>query len=169
MSIESDQDPQGTDTDNTPQGEEDQQAAPQGDSPESQDSTDWKAEARKWQDRARRDADRLKAVEAKVKALVSPEEVQTKEEALQSAQQKIAELELRDVRREVGAELGLPKELWDLIPGSDEAEIRDQAERLLPVVKTATPALDAKRGSMAQTPEPPQDPNALLRAIVASR
>lgn len=158
--------PQGTETDNTPQGDEQQQAAaPQGEGRESQDTTDWKAEARKWQDRAKKDAERLKAVEARVKTLLTPEQVQDTAAELEASKREIAELRLRDVKREIGAETGLPKDLWDRLSGADAEEIRADAERLKTVVKPSTPAADAKKGQAAQTPEAKPDANQLLRLI----
>lgn len=169
MSTESDQIPQGTDTDNTPQGEQTQQAAPQGEVPESQDSTDWKAMARKWQQRAERSDKAAKDLEAKVKGLLTPEEVQTKEQALAEAQRQAQEAANEALRYKVALAEGLPVELAERLRGADEDQLREDAKTLKAMVKTASPAADAKKGTMAATPATPQDPNDLLRQIIASR
>lgn len=155
--------PQGDDTDNTPQGDQTQQAAPQGDS--QPQGTDWQAEARKWESRAKKDAERLKAMEARVKNLITPEQVQDTAAENEALKREVADLRMRDVKREIGAELGLPKELWDRLSGSDADEIRADAERLKAVVKATTPAADAKKGQAATPPEAAPDANQLLRLI----
>lgn len=169
MSTESDQDPQGTDTDNTPQGDEQQQATPQGDSDADAPSEfDWKAQARKNEAALKREREARKELEAKVKSLISPEEVQTKEQALANAEREAQDAKTEALRLRIALAEGLPIDLAERLRGDDEEALREDAQTLKALVKTAPPALDAKRGSMAQAPETPQDPNALLRAIVAS-
>jgi hypothetical protein len=172
MSDVSEQEPQGEVTDNTPQGEEEvttQAETPQGETDESHDSTDWKAEARKWQKRAKQDAERLKAAEAKVKSLFSPEEVQTKEQALEAAQKQIIELQTRDLKRSVCAEFDLPPTSWEFIQGANEDEIRESASALKALVKSPKTAADAKKAMLQETPDTPPNANDLLRQIIASR
>jgi hypothetical protein len=170
MSIESDQEPQGTDTDNTPQGDEQQQAAPQGDSDTgTQPEFDWKAQARKNETALKREREARKDLESKVKQLLTPEEVQSKEQALAEAQREAQAAKTEALRLRIALAEGLPIDLAERLRGEDEEAMREDAATLKALVKTTPPAADAKKAMLADNKPVSTDPNDLLRQIIASR
>lgn len=169
MTTEGVQEPEGTEPDNTPQGEQTQQGEPEGTDTAPKGEEFWKAQARKNEAAKKREAERVKALEDRIKGLLTPEQVQTERQQLDEAQRRIAELETRDLKRSIGAETGLPPEMWDRLQGADEDAIREDAKALKALVKPATPAVDAKKGQAAATPAVKPDANELLRQIIASR
>lgn len=169
MDTEDVQEPQGTDTDNTPPGDEQQQAAPQGDSSAPQGEFDWKAQARKNEAALKREREARKELEAKVKGLLTPEEVQTKEQLLAQAEREAQAAKTEAMRLRIALAEGLPIDLAVRLQGDDEDAMREDAKALKALVKTTPPAADAKKGANGTPPPAPADPNDLLRQIIASR
>ena len=170
MSDESVQELNGTDIDNTPQGDEQQQATPTGDDSAAVSDVDhWKAMSRKNEAALKREREARKQLEEKVKGLLTPEEVQTKDQLLAQAQRDAEAAKVEATRLRVALAEGIPVELAERLRGSDEDEIREDAKALKAMVKVSSPAADAKKGVMTAQPTAPQDPNELLRQIIASR
>jgi len=158
--------PNGEDTDNEPQGSEPQGAAPEG-APQDQPKgdPDWKALSRKWETQAKRDREARKALEDRLKQAISPDQVADQATRLAEAEARIAEFERRETRHAIAAEAGLPREWWDRLMGSDETELREDAEKVKATLKPTVPALDAKKGQAAPATEAKPDANQLLRLI----
>ena len=138
---------------------------PQGDE---KPATDWQAQARKWESRAKQDKKTLDELKKEVKRLVSPEVVSDKDATIKEQADRIQDLELRDLRRAVGLEVGLDPRMFDRLKGTTEDEIRDDAEAL----KDLSPKKgksDASKGTNPATPAPPANANDLLRQIVAGK
>lgn len=168
MSDESVQ-PEGDDTDNTPQGEQ-QQATPNGAADESDKGEfDWKAQARKNEAALKREREARKELEAKVKGLLTPEEVQTERQMVDAAKREAEAAKAEALRFKIALAEGLPVDLAERLRGNDEDELREDAARLKAWVKTSAPAADAKKAALGQPPAQPVSPDDLLRQIIASR
>lgn len=105
--------------------------------PDSEDETDWKAQARKWEQRAKANSDaaaRLKEMEDAQKT-----EQERLTESLTAAQQRAQELELKAARLEVAAEKGLPKSSIKFLTGTTPEELAESADELLELMKPDDP------------------------------
>lgn len=127
--------------------EVDETVEPQG----SEESTDWKAEARKWEKRAkeanahREDAEKWREYEASLK----PEQERMRER-LTAAEQEAEAARIQLLKYEVATEKQLPADALALLTGSSREELEDKAETLLALIsnqsKPKTPKPDATQG-----------------------
>ncbi|MBE6483667.1 MAG: hypothetical protein E7Z96_02635 [Actinomycetaceae bacterium] len=107
----------------------------------SQDTTDWKAEARKWEARAKANsdaADRLKKLEDEQKT-----EVQRQADALAAAQAAEKALQAKVAVFEAAARLGVPA---DLLAGPQDDDLDAYAEKLSQWKAKQTPTTDTTTG-----------------------
>jgi hypothetical protein len=91
-----------------------------------QDSTDWKAEARKWESRAKENssaAQRLAEIEEAKKT-----DEQKVADRIAAAEKRAADLEVKATRAEVAAAKGIPVEL---LHGSTKEELEAAADALI--------------------------------------
>lgn len=82
---------------------------------------------------------------------------------------KVAETEKRYLRIKIGADKKLPAEIAERLQGDTEDELREDADRLLALLKPGTPTGDAEGGQRGRTPDPNADMDALLRAAASGR
>lgn len=117
----------------------------------SEESTDWKAEARKWEKRAkdanalREDADKWREYEQSLK----PEQERMRER-LALAEQEAETARVQLLKYEVANEKQLPADALALLTGSNREELEEKAETLLALIanqsKPKTPAPDPSQG-----------------------
>lgn len=105
-----------------------------------EDSTDWKAEARKWEKRAKENADKAKKFEEYEEANKSEFEKLT--ERNKKLEEELSGIKSREERnklaQEISKDTGVPA---DLIVGTTEDEMREFAEK---IKEYATPKSSAK-------------------------
>jgi hypothetical protein len=131
-----DDDPE-TDHDDDPETETDpdEKPKPKPKDPEAE-TAKWKALARKHEARAKENAEKARKFDdAELAGKTEAERLAARAEA---AEKKAAELELRTLRNEIGAELELPRSMWNRLQGTTEDEIREDAEALAEDLKPAT-------------------------------
>lgn len=161
--------PQGQD-DITPQGEDTTTAVetPQGeiDPAELQAKLDKAvAESRKWEQRAKKDAATLADMKAKVASMVDPDKVVSVEARASDLERELSQAKAEILRRDIAAEKGLPGNLAKRLVGTDEEELRADADALLAEFNATKPkAVAAKEGSNAGTGKPNLSPAELLKA-----
>lgn len=109
-----------------------------------QDTTDWKAEARKWESRAKENstaAQRLAEIEEEKKT-----DEQKVADRIAAAEQRAADLEIKATRAEVAAAKGIPAEL---LHGGTKEELEAEADALIafrgePAKPSAAPFIENK-------------------------
>lgn len=161
--------PQGVEIDQ-PQGDEQASTteptpAPQGDDKLAKAI----AESRKWEARAKADAKALADMKKAMANVLTPEQAADKEAALADAIAKAQAAENAATKYRIALAEGLPADLAERLIGSNEDELREDANRLKGLLKPAAPAADARKGQAQTQPATPPDPNALLRQVLASR
>ena len=107
---------------------------------ESQDTTDWKAEARKWEQRAKQSHAEAKANAEAAKRLKEMEdadksEVERAAEAAKAAEKRAEEAEARALRLEIAHEKGLSPSQAKRLVGSSREELEADAAELLEAFK----------------------------------
>lgn len=140
-----------SDENNTPEPlEEESTDQPQGE----QDSTDWKAEARKWEKRAK-DANSLKEAAdkwAEYERSLKPEQERIAEELAQY-RNEAESAKVKLIKYEVATEHNIPAEAVKLLQGSTREELEDSANTLLALIanqsKPKTPKPDMSQGKAA--------------------
>jgi CRISPR/Cas system-associated endonuclease/helicase Cas3 len=140
-----------SDENNTPELTEEEIAVePQGE----QDSTDWKAEARKWEKRAK-DANSLKEAAdkwAEYERSLKPEQERIAEELAQY-RNEAESAKVKLIKYEVATEYEIPAEAVKLLQGSTREELEESANTLLALIanqsKPKTPKPDMSQGKPA--------------------
>lgn len=157
--------PQG-DTDQQPQGADQQQGITGQADDEGQPGTDWQAQARKWEARAKKDAKALEALKQQVNGLISPEQVHSTEQELAASRGEAEAAKAEALRYRVALEQGLPPDLARRLVGDDEEALVADAKALKGLLKPAKATPDAKAGTAPESQPPTMTPDQALRAAI---
>lgn len=114
-----------TETPSEPQGTPETPTEPVVEAP-AQDTTDWKAEARKWEARAKENAPAARKLAELEESQKS--EIQKAQERAEAAERELATTKLETLRLSVAAKHGVPA---NLLTGSAEDEIEASAQALI--------------------------------------
>jgi hypothetical protein len=116
-------------------------------------------DARRQAEKERNDyAARLKEIEDRDKT-----EAQKAADRAEAAEKALAEMTTRALRLQIGAEVGIPADMYEFLTGSDEASLREQAQKLADRLGAATappapgkPKPDPSQGARPDGAAPPQ-------------
>lgn len=160
-----------TDTPPSPPVPQPAQAAPEAPKPQepaAPESTeiDWKAKSREWEKRAKENstaAARLAELEEAQKT-----EAQKLSERAEVAEKELAAARHDSLRSRVAISKGVPADLVDRLRGDTEADLAEDADRLLALLQPGKP-----RGDVAQGPrgngEPTGDPASDFARIISGQ
>lgn len=94
-----------------------------------EDSTDWKAEARKWEDRSKANYEELQQLKQKVQSQGDAQsDLEKALDRLNALEQSVAEKDIQLMKQAVATEKGVPV---DILVGSTEEELSAHADKIL--------------------------------------
>lgn len=113
--------------------------------PVQEDTTDWKAEARKWEARAKEN--RSAAAELQQLKDAEKTELQRAAEKVAAAQREAEAAKAEAARLRIAAKHGISEEYLDLLTGDDEEELEAKAKKLAALVTAQTKSEPNAAGS----------------------
>lgn len=142
--------------------------------PAQEDTTDWKAEARKWENRAKTNKDKADQFDQLQQA--NKTEAEKQADRLAELETSAATATGKALRLEIALDLGLPK-AWALrLQGDTEDELRADAKAILADLKQPTPPVASPPkerpgvpGSQAAPQETAPDPKKIAERVLERR
>lgn len=142
--------------------------------PAQEDTTDWKAEARKWETRAK--TNKGKADQFDQLQQASKTEEQKQADRLADLETSAKTATAKALRLEIALDLGLPKAWAGRLQGDTEDELRADAKAILADLKAPTPPVASPPkerpglpGSQAAPQEPSPDPKKIAERVLERR